>query len=276
MRTILLFLSAVFATAISAQEPDTTLVVYYGYEVIDTVTVNKSSEAFRQLQDAEKAVQGITNDKEKHRAIVAYVVAHPESDGSVYLMRHLSGVINFKKCLSSLTEHAKSGIMKRLYDYITAGVAEQDEYFVKTAEAITIGNEAMDFQTFDINGNLLSLSSLRGKYVLLDFWGSWCGACTKSFPHLKDIYNKHHDHLEILGIACHDTAEKWKSAVKCYELPWLHVLNNEENNDISVLYGIQAFPTYVLIAPDGKILQWMSDDPDTFDLYFDNYITNKQ
>ena len=152
MRTILLFLSAVFATAISAQETDTTFVVYYGYEVIDTVIINKSSETFRQLQEAENTVQGITDDKDRHRAIVAYVVTHPDSDGSVYLMRHLSGVINFRKCLSALTEHAKNGKMKRLYDYITAGVAEQDKYLAKTAETITIGNEAMDFQTLDING----------------------------------------------------------------------------------------------------------------------------
>ena len=131
MRTILLFLSAVFVTAISAQEPDTTLVVYYGYEVIDTVIINKSSDTFRQLQEAENAVQGITDDKDRHRAIVAYVVTHPDSDGSVYLMRHLSGVINFRKCLSALTEHAKNGKMKRLYDYITAGVAEQDKYLAK-------------------------------------------------------------------------------------------------------------------------------------------------
>lgn len=272
MRTILLFLSAVFATAVSAQEPDTTLVVYYGYEAIDTVTISKSSESFHQLQEAEKAIQGITNEKDKHRAIIAYVVTHSDSDGSVYLMRHLSGVINFRKCLSALTEHAKNGKMKRLYDYITAGVAEQDKYLAKTAEAITIGNEAKDFQSLDIKGNSLSLSSLRGKYVLLDFWGSWCGACIKSFAHLKEFYEQHRDHLEILGIACHDTAEKWKTAVKRHELPWSHILNDEENNDISALYGIQAFPTYVLIAPDGKILQWMADDPDTFDLYFDDNI----
>ena len=276
MRTILLFLSAVFVTAISAHEPDTTLIVYYGYEVIDTVIINKSSVTFRQLQEAENAVQGITDNKEKHRAIVAYVVTHPDSDGSVYLMRYLSGVINFRKCLSELTEHAKNGMMKRLYDYIAGGVAEQDKYLSKTAEAITIGNEAKDFQALDINGNPLSLSSMRGKYVLLDFWGSWCGACIKSFAHLKEFYEQHRDHLEILGIACHDTSEKWKAAVKRHELPWLHVLNDEQNNDISGLYGIQAFPTYVLIAPDGKILQWMADDPDTFDLYFkDNIIIKK-
>ena len=107
---------------------------------------------------------------------------------------------------------------------------------------------------------------------MLDFWGSWCGACIKSFPHLKAFYEQHHNKLEIIGIACHDTKEKWNAAVKRHELPWLHVLNGEGTNDVAELYGIQAYPTYVLIAPDGKVVQWMADDPDTFDLYFDNHI----
>ena len=60
--------------------------------------------------------------------------------------------------------------------------------------------------------------------------------------------------------------------MKRHELPWLHVLNGEGTNDVAELYGVQSYPTYVLIAPDGKVVQWMADDPDTFDLYFDNHI----
>ena len=162
--------------------------------------------------------------------------------------------------------------MKRLYDFFVAAEAETDAYLSKTAEAITIGKEATGFSLEDINGNMLTLSSLRGKYVMLDFWGSWCGACIKSFPHLKAFYEQHRDKLEVVDIACHDTKEKWNAAVKRHELPWLHVLNGEGTNDVAELYGVQAYPTYVLIAPDGKVVQWMADDPDTFDLYFDNHI----
>lgn len=190
-------------------------------------------------------------------------------------MRYLSGMINYKKCLPALSERVRHGIMKRLYDFFIAAEAETDAYLSKTAEAIAIGKEATGFSLEDIDGNLLTLSSLRGKYVMLDFWGSWCGACIKSFPHLKAFYEQHHNKLEIIGIACHDTKEKWNAAVKRHELPWLHVLNGEGTNDVAELYGVQAYPTYVLIAPDGRVLQWMSDDPDTFDLYFNDLMIDK-
>ena len=274
-RIILTLLSAVITLIVSAQEKDTTIVIYYGYQAIDTVTISKSSEIYLQMQDAELVVKGITDDPTTHRAIVEYVLSHPDSDGSLYLMRYLSGMINYKKCLPALSERVRHGIMKRLYDFFIAAEAETDAYLSKTAEAIAIGKEATGFSLEDIDGNLLTLSSLRGKYVMLDFWGSWCGACIKSFPHLKAFYEQHHNKLEIIGIACHDTKEKWNAAVKRHELPWLHVLNGEGTNDVAELYGVQAYPTYVLIAPDGRVLQWMSDDPDTFDLYFNDLMIDK-
>ena len=274
-RIILTLLSAVVTLTVSAQQADTTFVVYYGYQPIDTITIGKTSKTFLQLQEAESVVKGITDEPTKHRVIVEYVLNHPDSDGSLYLMRYLSGTINFKKCLPALDERVSHGIMKRLYDFFIAAEAETDAYLAKTAEAITIGKEATGFSLEDIHGNLLTLSSLQGKYVMLDFWGSWCGACIKSFPHLKAFYEQHRDKLEVIGIACHDTKEKWNAAVKRHELPWLHVLNGEGTNDVAALYGVQAYPTYVLIAPDGKILQWMADDPDTFDLYFDNQMHDK-
>lgn len=271
-KLFLTLLSAVITQIASAQKTDTTIVVYYGYQAIDTITISKTSETYLQMQDAELVVKGITDEPTKHRAIVEYVLSHPDSDGSIYLMRYLSGMINYKKCLPVLTERVRHGVMQRLYDYFVAAEAETDAYLSKTAEAITIGKEAADFTLEDINGNMLALSLLRGKYVMLDFWGSWCGACIRSFPHLKAFYEQHHNKLEIIGIACHDTKEKWNTAVKRHKLPWLNVLNGEGTNDVAELYGVQAYPTYVLIAPDGKVLQWMSDDPDTFDLYFDDHM----
>ena len=269
-RIILTLLSAIITLIVSAQEADTTIVVYYGYQAIDTITIRKTSETYLQMQDAELVVKGITDEPTKHRAIVEYVLSHPDSDGSIYLMRFLSGMINYKKCLPALSERVRHGIMKRLYDFFVAAEAETDAYLSKTAEAITIGKEATGFSLEDINGNMLTLSSLRGKYVMLDFCGSWCGACIKSFPHLKAFYEQHRDKLEVIGIACHDTKDKWSVAVKRHELPWLHVLNGEGTNDVAALYGVLAYPTYVLIDLNGKVLQWMSDDPDTFDLYFND------
>ena len=255
-----------------AYEADTTIVVYYGYQPIDTITISKTSETFLQIHEAETSVQGITDEAAKHQAIVDYVLNHPNSDGSLYMMRYLSGMINFKKCLPVLSERVRHGIMHRLFDFFIGAEAESDGYLAKTVEAIKIGEVAADFMLEDINGNMLTLSSLRGKYVMLDFWGSWCGACIRSFPHLKKYYEQHRGKLEVLVISCHDTKENWKTAVKRNELPWLNVLNVEGENDVANLYGIQVYPTYVLIAPDGKVMQWMADDPETFDLYFDNLL----
>ena len=106
----------------------------------------------------------------------------------------------------------------------------------KEAEAkIKEGLPAPDFTLNDLNGQPLALSSLRGKYVVLDFWGSWCGWCIKGIPDMKKYYEKYKGKLEILGIDCRDTEEKWKAAVEKHELPWLHV-RNAGDPDVSILH----------------------------------------
>lgn len=267
-KTILTLLSAISILTVSAQEADTTIVLKCGYEVLDSITISKSSPTFLQTQEAEAVIEGIKEAPVKYRTIVDYVLSHPDNDGSVFLMRQLNGAINNKKCLSALTERAKTGLMKPLYDYYAAGIEEVDSFMTKMGKSIVIGEEAKDFTLEDINGQQITLSSLRGKHVLLDFWASWCGPCIKSFPHLKTIYEQHCDKLEILGIACHDKQDKWRTTVDKYELPWLHVFDADDKNGVGASYGVLGVPTYILINPEGKIVQWMMDDPDTFDLYF--------
>ena len=82
---------------------------------------------------------------------------------------------------------------------------------------VAAGKEAPDFTLNDINGKPFSLSSLRGKYVVLDFWGSWCGWCIKGMPDMKKYYEKYSGKFEIVGIDCNDTEAKWKEAVKKHE-----------------------------------------------------------
>ena len=69
---------------------------------------------------------------------------------------------------------------------------------------------APDFTLNDINGKPLALSSLRGKYVILDFWGSWCVWCIRGIPNMKEYYNKYKGKFEILGIDCNDSEQEWK------------------------------------------------------------------
>ena len=159
--------------------------------------------------------------------------------------------------------------MKKLYDAYAGGMKEFEEMTAKTAEAIPIGKEAKDFTLEDINGQQLTLSSLRGKYVLIDFWGSWCGPCIAAFPHLKAFYERHRDKVEILGVAIHDKKDKWKAAVEKNELPWKLVIDEEGENSVADLYGIIASPTYVLLDPEGKTLEWNLNELITIEEFFE-------
>lgn len=123
---------------------------------------------------------------------------------------------------------------------------------------------APDFTLNDINGKPLSLSDLRGKWVVLDFWGSWCPWCIKGFPALKEAYKEYGGKIEVLGIDCRDSVEVWKEAVKKYELPWLQVYNPGDNGLVEK-YEIQGYPTKFIIDPEGNIANvTMGEDPEFF------------
>ena len=198
-----------------------------------------------------------------------YVLNHPESDGSVYLLNHLRGVNNTRKCLAAISEQARNGVMKKLYDAYNEGMKQFDEFTATIAEAFQIGKEAKDFTLEDIDGKQLSLSSLRGKYVMLDFWASWCVPCAQAFPHVKEFYEQHRDKLEILGVAIRDKKDKWKAAAEKHQLPWKLVLDTEGENSVAEQYGIMAVPTYVLLDPEGKVLNWNLGELETIEEFFE-------
>lgn len=131
------------------------------------------------------------------------------------------------------------------------------------------GIEAPDFTLNDLNGKPLTLSSLRGKYVILDFWGSWCGWCIKGIPQMKEYYQKYAGKFEILGIDCNDPEEKWKAAVEKYELPWLHVYNPRGDSKVLEQYEIQGFPTKIIVGPDGKIVKTIIGEDPAFYAFLD-------
>lgn len=135
--------------------------------------------------------------------------------------------------------------------------ASEEESAKKQASGVV----AHDFTLTDINGNPLSLSSLRGKYVLLDFWGSWCTWCKEGFPKMRKQYKKYADRFEIVGIACRDTEKDWRKTVKDYRLSWKHVICPSDS-DVLEQYGILGFPTKILIDPEGKIVKaFTGEDP---------------
>ena len=133
------------------------------------------------------------------------------------------------------------------------------------------GSPAPDFTATDINGKQFTMSSLRGKVVIIDFWASWCGPCRKSNPHMRELYAKFHDRgLDFVFVSDDDSnPDKWRKAVEQDQLigdGYHHVLRGmkwdrskgmegmDHTNDISDKYAIHFLPTKYLIDRNGNIV----------------------
>ena len=202
-------------------------------------------------------------------ATLKYIKAHPDMEACVSMLDNVD-VENYKEVLAALSPAVREGRMKGLVDHFADYAQKALER--EAAKKNTVeGNVAPDFTLKSIDGKNISLSSLKGKVVVLDFWGSWCGWCIKGMPKMKEYYAKYKGKLEILGIDCNDTEQKWRDAVKKHELPWLHV-RNEGNPDVTVLYGISGFPTKIVIDAEGKIIKVVVGESEDFYTYLDQLL----
>lgn len=202
-------------------------------------------------------------------ATLKYIKAHPDMEACVSMLDNVD-VENYKEVLAALSPAVREGRMKGLVDHFADYAQKALER--EAAKKNTVeGNVAPDFTLKSIDGKNISLSSLKGKVVVLDFWGSWCGWCIKGMPKMKEYYAKYKGKLEILGIDCNDTEQKWRDAVKKHELPWLHV-RNEGNPDVTVLYGISGFPTKIVIDAEGKISKVVVGESEDFYTYLDQLL----
>lgn len=188
-----------------------------------------------------------------------FITKNPQSWVSAYLLRFY---------LSNMK--VEEG--EQLYAQMPAAMQESfyGKEIRKELEGLRMGSPgsvAHVFSKQDINGEMLNLADYKGKYVLIDFWASWCGPCRKGNPHLKSLYSKYKDKgLEIIGISDDDRdLAAWKKAVDQDGIGiWKHVLRGldmqkamkgEDNpTDLSDNYGIHSLPTKILIDPKGVII----------------------
>jgi peroxiredoxin len=123
-------------------------------------------------------------------------------------------------------------------------------------ERLMNGNEAPEIILPDVNGELLALSSLRGKVVLIDFWAAWCPPCRQENPQLVKVYNKFkHKGFEIYGVSLDRNREDWLKAIREDKLPWLQVSDLKFwNSPVVSLYNVEGIPFTVLLDKQGRII----------------------
>jgi thiol-disulfide isomerase/thioredoxin len=187
--------------------------------------------------------------------------AHPDNNESAILIPYLGERID--EGLNILSPRIKNSILSSYYIPYKREL-ENRKLREDASKKMTTGAIAPDFTVKDIKGNDFSLASLRGKYVLLDFWGSWCHWCLKGMPELKKYYEKYKGKFEIVGVDCNDTEEKWKAAVEKNQLPWIQV-KSEAANSVSSKYGVEGYPTLIIIDPSGKVVKkFLGEDSEFF------------
>ncbi|WP_349663483.1 AhpC/TSA family protein [Cellulophaga lytica] len=191
----------------------------------------------------------------------------------------------FKKSIEALKKHIKSNpnsvaaawylndlILRtqvtndeaeELFNSLSTNLAEYPDYKnvaerIKGIKATADGSPVPSIKTTaTLSGKEFNISSLQGKYVLIDFWGIWCGPCVAEMPQVKEFQEKHKDNLVVVGINSGDTKEKIKAFTAKNEYEWLQLLSDKANTPDNFVnrFNVQGFPTKFIIDRRGKIVK---------------------
>jgi peroxiredoxin len=158
---------------------------------------------------------------------------------------------------SNLGEHQYVAKLKEALEQMEKAEEMQKEAAEKKAaaeKATSIGAIAPDFTLETVDGEQLSLSSLKGKYVLVDFWASWCKPCRNENPNVVKAYKKFNAKgFDVLSVSLDKDSVKWKEAIKADGLVWNQVIDSK--GDIAQVYGVQGIPFTLLLDKEGKIVE---------------------
>ena len=225
------------------------LTVKYGKELINNRKPDTSDSKYKQLMQEYNELSA-ANQKLEAERLKKFVKENPASYSAIYLLdgngnrMELADVEAMYASLSPKFKDSRSG--------------KSIENSIQARKITAIGKTAPDFTQPDTLGKLVKLSDLRGKYVFVDFWASWCGPCRAENPNLVKSFNRYKEKgFTVLGVSLDQPGKKdaWLAAIHKDNLTWTQVSDLKFwDNEAAVLYGIKGIPASLLLDPDGKII----------------------
>ena len=210
----------------------------------------KKLDAAKDVQGVQRLQQaGIALEAEENKAINQHLKDNPKSFVSAYLAYQMNSYETNLDAAEAAYSNLDASIQSSYYAVKLKKIIDQ-------LKSTAVGTKAPDFTATTIDSKTASLSSFKGKYVLLDFWASWCGPCREENPNVVKAYQQFKNkNFTILSFSLDDSKDAWQRAVARDSLTWTQVSDLKGwQSPIAAQYGIQAIPSNVLIDPDGKII----------------------
>ena len=238
---------------------------------------SKSNDEFsilkKELKNIAKETQGLQqkyndartrgNEEEMKKAQIDYeaMMGNQKVYSKNFIREHPKSTVSALIALMQLAQEMSSHDIDTLVAFLDPSVrgsiyVDELKKVSEKLRATTVGGLAADFTQNTPEGKPLSLSSFKGKIVLLDFWASWCGPCRRENPNVVKAYQRFKDKgFDILGVSLDKEKEPWVKAIADDHLTWNHVSDLKFwQNEAAVKYGVQSIPFSVLIDKDGKII----------------------
>ncbi len=176
------------------------------------------------------------------------VKANPASPVSAFLVYNLYRHNTLEEMKEGLSKLDSSLVSNTYYKALTDRIT--------VLESVAVGKQAPDFTQNDSTGTPVSLSSFKGKYLLVDFWASWCGPCRAENPNVVKLYADYKDKgFDILGVSLDQQKAPWLKAIEDDKLRWNHVSDLKGwGNEVAKLYGVSSIPHTILLDKEGKII----------------------